>query len=62
MITKKKSLGLAGTYVANPLSPNEKKKVYTIFGIGIVIIVLLVAIAIPTGLLTFNPLPCLSGF
>ena len=27
---KEKSLGLAGTYVANPLSPTEKKKVYTI--------------------------------
>ena len=34
MVTKKKSLGLAGTYVANPLSPSEKKKVYTIFGIA----------------------------
>src|SRR3954453_2809825 len=33
--TRKKNLGLAGTYVANPLSPNEKKKVYTQIGIGI---------------------------
>ena len=61
MATKKKSLGLAGTYVANPLSPNEKKKVYTIFGIAIVIIAILVAIAIPTGLLTFDSFIALVG-
>ena len=61
IITKKKSLGLAGTYVANPLSPNEKKKVYTIFGIAIVIIAILVAIAIPTGLLTFDSFIALVG-
>ena len=61
MITKKKSLGLAGTYVANPLSPNEKKKVYTIFGIAIVIIAILVAISIPTGLLTFDSFIALVG-
>ena len=61
MTTKKKSLGLAGTYVANPLSPNEKKKVYTIFGIAIVIIAILVAIAIPTGLLTFDSFIALVG-
>ena len=61
MVTKKKSLGLAGTYVANPLSPSEKKKVYTIFGIAIVIIAILVAIAIPTGLLTFDSFIALVG-
>ena len=61
MVTKKKSLGLAGTYVANPLSPNEKKKVYTIFGIAIVIIAILVAISIPTGLLTFDSFIALVG-
>ena len=61
MVTKKKSLGLAGTYVANPLSPNEKKKVYTIFGIAIVIIAILVAISISTGLLTFDSFITLVG-
>ena len=61
MVTKKKSLGLAGTYVANPLSPSEKKKVYTIFGIAIVIIAILVAISIPTGLLTFDSFIALVG-
>ena len=29
IFTKKKSLGLAGTYVANPLSPDGKEKVFT---------------------------------
>ncbi|HEY4549071.1 MAG TPA: peptide MFS transporter [Bacillus sp. (in: firmicutes)] len=61
MVTKKKSLGLAGTYVANPLSPNEKKKVYTIFGIAIVIIAILVAVSIPAGLLTFDSFITLVG-
>ena len=61
IITKKKSLGLAGTYVANPLSPSEKKKVYTIFGIAIVIIAILVAISISTGLLTFDSFIALVG-
>ena len=61
MVTKKKSLGLAGTYVANPLSPSEKKKVYTIFGIAIVIIAILVAISISTGLLTFDSFIALVG-
>ena len=59
--TRKKNLGLAGTYVANPLSPDEKKKVYTQIGIGFLVVVLLVAIGIPTGLLTFNSFTLLVG-
>ncbi len=61
IFTKKKSLGLAGTYVANPLSPDEKKKVFTRIGIGIVVIAVLIAIAIPKGLLTFNSFIALVG-
>jgi proton-dependent oligopeptide transporter, POT family len=51
--TKKKNLGLAGTLVSNPLSPSEKKKVFTIIGLGIVLLVALCAVLIPMGLLTF---------
>src|SRR5690625_3624628 len=54
VITKKKNLGLAGTYVPNPLKGKEKKKVYTIFAIGAAVIAILAAITIPTGILTIN--------
>ncbi|APC47963.1 peptide MFS transporter [Virgibacillus halodenitrificans] len=54
IITKKKNLGLAGTYVPNPLEADEKKKVYSRFGIGAAIIALLAVITIPTGILTIN--------
>ncbi|EGL15745.1 MULTISPECIES: peptide MFS transporter [Paenibacillus] len=61
VLTKKKNLGLAGTIVANPMSPAEKKKVFTIMGIGIVVVAILVAIAIPAGLLTFSTFIKLIG-
>lgn len=61
IFTKKKNLGLAGTYVANPLSPDEKTKVYTRIGLGAVIIAILVAVGIPTGLLTFDSFIALVG-
>lgn len=61
IFTKKKNLGLAGTYVANPLSPTEKKKVFTGIGLGIVVIAVLIAIAIPAGWLTFDSFIVLIG-
>lgn len=61
MLTKKKNLGLAGTFVANPLSGEEKKKVYTRFGIGAVVLAILIAIAIPKGILTFESFIALVG-
>ncbi|UOE55442.1 peptide MFS transporter [Bacillus sp. CMF12] len=61
ILTKKKNLGLAGTYVSNPLSEGEKKKVYTRIGLGAVVIAILVAIGIPTGLLTFDSFIALVG-
>lgn len=61
LFTKKKNLGLAGTIVANPLSTTEKKKVFTMFGLGIIIIAILIAIAIPNGLLTFKSFIALVG-
>ncbi|MFD1174654.1 peptide MFS transporter [Oceanobacillus sp. M65] len=54
MATRKKYLGLAGTYVPNPLEANEKKKVFTRIGISVVIIAILAAITIPAGILTIN--------
>lgn len=53
VLTKKKNLGLAGTTVANPMSPSEKKKTFTIIAIGAVILGIIVAVLIPAGILTF---------
>lgn len=53
VLTKKKNLGLAGTTVANPMSPSEKKKTFTIMAIGAVILGIIVAVLIPAGILTF---------
>lgn len=61
VFTKKKNLGLAGTYVASPLSPEERKKVFLIIGISAVIIAAIVAITIPLGLLTFDTLIVIIG-
>lgn len=61
MYTKKKNLGLAGTYVASPLSPAERKKVLLIIGIGAVLLAVIVAITIPLGLLTFDSLIVIVG-
>ena len=61
VLTKKKSLGLAGTQVANPLQPSEKKRVFSIFAIVAVAIGILVAIAIPQGWLTFESFILIVG-
>ncbi|SFA42554.1 proton-dependent oligopeptide transporter, POT family [Parageobacillus thermantarcticus] len=61
IFTKKKNLGLAGTFVANPLSPAEKKKVFTLIGVGAALIAVLIAIAIPMDLLTFDSFIALVG-
>ncbi|MCA1026491.1 MULTISPECIES: peptide MFS transporter [Cytobacillus] len=60
-VTKKKYLGLAGTQVPNPLAPNEKKRVFTQIGLGILIVAILVAVGIPTGYLTFESLVFIVG-
>jgi len=52
-VTKKKNLGLAGTMVANPMAPAEKKKVFTIIGLAVIILAVICAVLIPKGLLTF---------
>ena len=61
VLTKKKSLGLAGTQVANPLAPSEKKKVFSIFAIATIAIAILIAIAIPRGWLTFDSFIAIVG-
>jgi POT family proton-dependent oligopeptide transporter len=61
IFTKKKNLGLAGTVVANPLSPTEKKKVYSIIGLATVLIAILIAVTIPLGILTFESFIALIG-
>ncbi|WP_203364505.1 peptide MFS transporter [Bacillus sp. REN10] len=52
--TKKKNLGLAGTYVTNPLAPEEKKKVFVRIGLAIALMVGLGATGIVTGTLTID--------
>ncbi|HLO12934.1 MAG TPA: peptide MFS transporter [Pseudoneobacillus sp.] len=52
-LTKKKNLGLAGTNVSNPLSPADKKKTFTMVGLGVLVVAILCAVLIPAGLLTF---------
>ena len=61
IFTKKKNLGLAGTIVHNPLSPDEKKKVFTRFGLAAILIAIICAIAIPAGLLTIDSFIKLVG-
>ncbi|WP_371812535.1 peptide MFS transporter [Sporosarcina sp. Marseille-Q4063] len=61
VMTKKKNLGLAGTQVANPLAPDEKKKVYTTFAISAIVLAALIAISIPLGWLTFNSFIAIVG-
>lgn len=61
VMTKKKNLGLAGTYVANPLTPAEKKKTIKVVGIAVIVIGILVAVAIPTGYLTLNAFTAMIG-
>ncbi|GAA0597206.1 peptide MFS transporter [Virgibacillus siamensis] len=62
VVTRKKYLGLAGTYVANPLNDDEKKVVFKRFGIGAVIIAVLLAITIPTNILTITTFTYLVSF
>ncbi|WP_050615220.1 peptide MFS transporter [Bacillus testis] len=53
-VTKRKNLGLAGTYVPNPLMPGEKKKVFSIIGISALVIIALVVVASVSGWLTID--------
>ncbi|WP_274365011.1 peptide MFS transporter [Paenibacillus thermotolerans] len=61
ILTKKKNLGLAGTFVPNPLSPAEQAKVFARIGIGVALVGVLMAITIPMGLLTFDTFIAVVG-
>ncbi|MGG0718291.1 peptide MFS transporter [Robertmurraya massiliosenegalensis] len=61
IFTKKKNLGLAGTIVPNPMSASEKKKTFTVVGLSIIILAIIIASAIPMGLLTFDSFVALVG-
>jgi proton-dependent oligopeptide transporter, POT family len=61
VLTKKKNLGLAGTTVANPMSPAEKKKVFTYIGAAVIVLAIIIAISISTGYLTFGTFVNLIG-
>ncbi len=61
IFTKKTNLGLAGTFIANPLSQAEKKKVFTLFGLAAVIVAILIIIAILTSALTVKTFIALVG-
>ncbi|MGG0409246.1 peptide MFS transporter [Peribacillus simplex] len=59
--TKKKNLGLAGTFPANPLSQNEKKKVFTKLGTAALIIAAIIGITASAGILTIETFINLVG-
>ena len=61
VLTKKKNLGLAGTIVHNPLTPAEKKRVIKIFSIVAVLILVFLAITVPTGHFTIDTFINLVG-
>lgn len=52
--TKKKYLGLAGSYVPNPLTKEERKKIFTTIGTGIVVVAVAGYILITAGIMTID--------
>ena len=61
VLTRKTNLGLAGSYVPNPLSPDEKKKTIKIVSMVTIGIAILLAILIPLGWFTINTFISLVG-
>ena len=54
LITKKKYLGLAGSYVPNPMSKEERKKVLTRIGLVFLVVAVLGFILVQQGIMTIN--------
>ncbi|WP_110929189.1 peptide MFS transporter [Bacillus massiliglaciei] len=54
MLTKKSFLGTAGSQVPNPLTKENRKLVLGRIGVGLLIIIILAAIGITTGILTIE--------
>ncbi|WP_214707724.1 MULTISPECIES: peptide MFS transporter [Exiguobacterium] len=61
LVTKKGNLGLAGSYVPNPLTPSEKRNAIKYTTIAVVLIGGLLAVLIPQGLFTINTFIGLVG-
>jgi POT family proton-dependent oligopeptide transporter len=61
VLTRKNNLGLAGQFVHNPLTKEEKKKSFTRIGIVAVILIAVIVIAIKNGLLTVQSFIDLVG-
>lgn len=61
ILTKKKNLGLAGTQIANPLKPEERKRFFIITLAAMAILGILIFISIPRGWLTFDSFIGLVG-
>ncbi|MDW0113831.1 peptide MFS transporter [Sporosarcina saromensis] len=61
VLTKKKNLGLAGTQIANPLSPVERSKYLKIFLSAIVVLGILIFVSAQQGWLTFTSFIALVG-
>lgn len=54
LLTKKNNLGLAGSYVPNPMSREERKKVFARIGIVIVIVLALGFVLVQQGIMTID--------
>lgn len=59
--TRKKNLGLAGTTVANPLTPADRKKALPLICLGAALVVVFIAVTIPMGVLTFDTFIAIVG-
>ncbi|MDF2065356.1 peptide MFS transporter [Bacillus sp. Cr_A10] len=54
LITKKKYLGLAGSYAPNPMGREERKKVFTRIGVGVLLLLIIGYFLIDQGIMTFD--------
>ncbi|MFS0687718.1 peptide MFS transporter [Sporosarcina sp. 179-K 8C2 HS] len=61
VLTKKKNLGLAGTQIANPLPPEERKRFFIATLAAVLVLGALIFISIPRGWLTFDSFIGLVG-
>lgn len=54
LVTKKKYLGLAGSYVPNPMSKEERKKVFTRIGVAIIAVLIVGLLLVQQGIMTID--------
>jgi len=60
--SSKKTLGQAGRYVPNPIKSDEKSRLIKMFSAIGIVIILLLAVGIPTGFLTINTFTYIVSF